>query len=332
MNILVTGGAGYIGSHTCVELLNAGHRVVVIDNFSNSDESVIENIERITGQHVTCYADDVRNRHVLYRIFSKEDIDVVIHFAGLKAVGESVKQPSFYYQHNLDCTLSLIREMHARGVKKLIFSSSACVYSEEGDPKKTEQHALAATNPYGMTKLIQERILEDAIKAGELDSVVILRYFNPIGAHESGLIGEDPKEAMNLAPVIAQYAAGMRKELCVFGDDYNSGDGTCIRDYIHVTDLAKGHLAAMEALKKHGISIYNLGTGRGHSVFEVIESFEKAIEHRLSYKVVDRRPGDVEAVWADNSKAVKELGWKPEFELDDMTKSLWNYFKTKYVV
>ncbi len=328
MKALVTGGAGYIGSHTVVELLNEGIDVVVADNLSNSSEEAIRRVERITGKRVKFYKADVCDKSAVEAIFDADKPDFVIHFAGLKAVGESVEKPVEYYRNNIDCTLTLLEVMKEKGVKKFIFSSSATVY---GDPAKlpvTEDFPLSTTNPYGTTKLFIERILQDAAFADKELSVVLLRYFNPIGAHESGLIGEDPKGIPNnLAPYIAKVAIGELPTIHVFGTDYPTKDGTGVRDYIHVVDLAKGHVAAIPKLNEAGVHIYNLGTGVGYSVLEVIAAFEKAVGKPLDKVMAPRRGGDIAACYASAEKAKRELGWEAKLTLDDMCESLWNFRK-----
>lgn len=327
MKILVTGGAGYIGSHTCVELLNSGYEVVVIDNFCNSKKEVIEKIETITGKKVILYEADVRNRDVLDTIFTEHTIDAVIHFAGLKAVGESVMMPLSYYQNNIDSTLTLCEAMAKYHCKKMVFSSSATVYGKPEHLPITEDMPLSVTNPYGATKLFIERILGDLYVSDPTWSIALLRYFNPIGAHESGLLGEDPNGIPNnLMPYIAKVASGELEELKVFGNDYDTIDGTGVRDYIHVVDLAKGHVKAIEkVLNTVGIEAYNLGTGVGYSVLQVIDAFEKNNHVKVKYCITDRRPGDIDACYADVSKAYRELNWKAQFTLDDMVKSAYQF-------
>jgi UDP-glucose 4-epimerase len=327
MNILVTGGAGYIGSHTCVELLNKGYGVVVIDNFANSCGESVKRVESITGKKVALYEGDVRDKKLLDKIFEENKIDWVIHFAGLKAVGESCVKPIEYYDNNLNGTLVLLQSMREHGCKKIVFSSSATVY---GDPKVlplTETcQTGGTTNPYGTSKYFQEIMLSDVYKADKEWTVVLLRYFNPVGAHESGLIGEDPKGIPNnLTPYIAKVAIGELKEVGVFGNDYPTPDGTGVRDYIHVVDLALGHVAAIEKIEKSGVFVYNLGTGIGYSVLDVVHAFEKACGHKLPYVIKPRRAGDIAACYADPSKAANELGWRATHTLDDMCSSLWNW-------
>ena len=317
MAILVTGGAGYIGSHTIVELLNTSREVVVLDNLSNSSEISLERVEKITGKKVPFYKGDVLDRGILRKIFAENKIESVIHFAGLKAVGESVREPLRYYQNNVTGSIVLVEEMLKAGVNTIVFSSSATVY---GDPQ---------TNPYGTSKYMVERILEDTVKAFPQLSAVILRYFNPVGAHASGLIGEDPNGIPNnLLPYISQVAVGKLKELSVFGSDYDTHDGTGVRDYIHVVDLALGHLKALE---KHqydaGCHIYNLGTGVGYSVLDMVKAFEKANNIEVPYKLVDRRPGDIATCYSNPKKAWEELGWKTQHGLDEMMRDTWNWQK-----
>ena len=327
MKILVTGGAGYIGSHTVVELLNRGHEVVVIDNFCNSSPKCLKRVEQITGKKVTVYASDVRDRAVLRKIFKKHAIDWVIHFAGLKAVGESCEMPLEYYDNNIGGTLVLLEEMKAHGCKKIVFSSSATVY---GEPERLPLDELCAvggtTNPYGTSKFMQELILNDVYASDKEWTVALLRYFNPVGAHESGLIGEDPKGIPNnLTPFIAKVAIGELKEIGVFGNDYDTPDGTGVRDYIHVVDLAKGHIAAIEKLTQAGVYTYNLGTGIGYSVLDVIHAFEKACGHALPYVIKPRRAGDIASSYTSPEKAKKELGWEALLGIDEMCASLWNW-------
>ena len=330
MSILVTGGAGYIGSHTVVELQNAGYDVVICDNLSNASEKVIGRIEALTGKTVPFYKTDIRDREGLTKIFENEKIDACIHFAGLKAVGESVAKPWEYYENNISGTLVLVDVMRKFGVKNIIFSSSATVYGTPSEIPITENCPKGTcTNPYGWTKSMLEQILTDIQKADSEWNVVLLRYFNPIGAHESGLIGEDPKGVPNnLMPYITQVAVGKRKKLSVFGNDYNTHDGTGVRDYIHVMDLAKGHVSALKKIRENvGLAVYNLGTGVGYSVLDVIHAFEKANGIRIPYEIGERRPGDVDANYSDPSKAWKELGWKTEKTLEDMCRDSWNWQK-----
>ncbi len=326
-NVLVTGGAGFIGSHTVVELLNSGFGVVVVDNLVNSCEESLTRVEKITGKAVKFYKNDVRDRAALDKIFEENKIDWVIHFAGLKAVGESCEMPIEYYDNNLNGTLVLLQAMRAHGCKKIVFSSSATVY---GDPEVlplTEQCKTGGTtNPYGTSKYFQEIMLGDVYKSDNEWTVVLLRYFNPVGAHESGLIGEDPKGIPNnLTPYIAKVAIGELKEVGVFGNDYPTHDGTGVRDYIHVVDLAKGHVASIDKIDANGVFVYNLGTGIGYSVLDVIHAFEKACGHKLPYVIKPRRAGDIAACYADAGKAKAELGWKAELGIDEMCASLWNW-------
>lgn len=326
MNILVTGGAGYIGSHTCVELLQSGHNVVVLDNLYNSKKEALRRVEQIAGRSVTFVEGDVRDGALLKTVFAEHPIDVVIHFAGLKAVGESVQKPVLYYENNIGGVLSLIHAMQDAGVYNIIFSSSATVYGVPKTVPIKENFPLSATNPYGRTKLMTEEILQDVFTADSRWSVVLLRYFNPIGAHESGLIGEYPKGIPNnLTPYIAQVATGKLKELKVFGSDYPTPDGTGVRDYIHVVDLAKGHVCALKKASEPGVHIYNLGTGVGYSVLQVIAAFEKASGKEIPYAFAPRRAGDVAENYADASKALEDLGWKTERGIDDMCRDLWKW-------
>ena len=329
MPVLVTGGAGYIGSHTCVELLNAGYDIVVVDNFSNSKPEVLNRIKEIAGRDFKFYAADLLDRNGLARIFSENCIEAVIHFAGLKAVGESVSIPLKYYYNNITGTIELCEAMARHGVKKIVFSSSATVY---GNPKSVpikEDFPLGPTNPYGRTKYMIEEILKDLYVSDNEWGVVLLRYFNPIGAHESGRIGEDPNGIPNnLMPYITQVAVGKMDKLNVFGNDYNTHDGTGVRDYIHVIDLAKGHLKALEkVMRGSGVDIYNLGTGTGYSVLDVVKTFEKVTGQVIPYVITDRRPGDIDMCYADPSKAFDELGWKAEKDLEDMCRDSWNWQK-----
>ena len=329
MKVLVTGGTGYIGSHTCVELLNEGYEVIIIDNLVNSKKDVVDKIESITKKKVKFYENDCCDKEALRKIFKEnKNIEAVLHFAGLKAVGESVKLPLKYYQNNLDSTLSLIEVMNEFNCKRIVFSSSATVY---GDPKKlpiTEDMEVGGTtNPYGTTKYFIERILKDVCISDKDFSAVLLRYFNPIGAHESGLLGENPNGIPNnLMPYIIKVATKELPLLNVFGDDYDTKDGTGVRDYIHVVDLAKGHIKALEkASKSTGVNIYNLGTGHGYSVLDLIKTFEKVNKIKVNYKIVERRPGDIATCYADPSKAYKELGWKAEKGIEDMCRDSYNF-------
>ena len=331
--VLVTGGAGYIGSHTVVELLNEGKEVVVIDNFSNSNEEVLDNIRKITNKDFKFYEIDYLDKEKLEKVFEENDIEFVLNFAGFKAVGESVEKPLEYYHNNMGGAVILLETMKKYNVKKFVFSSSATVY---GDPKVipiTEECEIGGTtNPYGTTKLFIEQILQDLYKSDNTWDICILRYFNPVGAHESGLIGEDPKGIPNnLMPYITKVAAGILPELSVFGNDYNTPDGTGVRDYIHVVDLAKGHLLALDKLNRenNGIFIYNLGTGKGYSVLEMINAFKKVNNVDVPYKIVERRAGDIATCYSDPSKAEKELGFKATKTLEDMMRDGWNYQKNK---
>ncbi len=327
MNILVTGGLGYIGSHTCVELLEAGYDIVVVDNLYNSDISVKDRIEKITGKTFKFYEDDVCDEKALEKIFSENKIDAVIHFAAYKAVGESVKLPLNYYENNLTSTIKLCKVMKRHKVNAFVFSSSATVY---GSPKTLpikEDFPLSTTNPYGSTKLYNEGILKDVSISDDKFSVIILRYFNPIGAHSSGILGEDPKGIPNnLMPYIVKVAAGELECLNVFGNDYNTHDGTGVRDYIHVVDLAKGHLKAIEkAMEEPGVKYYNLGTGTGYSVLDLVTTYEKVNNVKVPYKIVDRRPGDIDACYADPTKAYEELGWRAELGIEEMCRDSYLY-------
>jgi UDP-glucose 4-epimerase len=327
MRILVTGGAGYIGSHTCVELLKAGYEVVVVDNLSNSKEEAIHRVEEISHGRVEFHQVDLVDEAGLEAVFRRGRVEAVIHFAGLKAVGESVAQPLRYYHNNVTGTLVLLKVMGAHGVKDLVFSSSCTVYGEPQRVPVTEDFPLSATNPYGRTKLIIEDMLRDLYVADPSWNVALLRYFNPVGAHPSGRIGEDPNGIPNnLVPYIAQVAVGRLKQLSVFGGDYPTPDGTGVRDYIHVVDLATGHLKALEKLRqKPGVVAYNLGTGRGNSVLEVVAAFERASGREIPYRIVARRPGDVALTYADPSKAQRELGWRAELGLDEMCADVWRW-------
>ncbi len=328
MKILVTGGAGYIGSHTCVELLNEGYEVVVMDNLYNSSAKSLDRVQQITGKSLTFYQTDMLDRKGVHEIFEKEQIDAVIHFAGLKAVGESVAKPIEYYHNNMTGTLILCDEMRMHNVKNIIFSSSATVYGDPAQIPITEDCPKGIpTNPYGWTKSMLEQVLTDIHTSDPEWNVIILRYFNPIGAHKSGLIGEDPKGIPNnLLPYIAQVAIGKREKLGVFGNDYDTPDGTGVRDYIHVVDLAKGHVKAIRKLTdKDGVTIYNLGTGNGCSVMEVLHAFEKACGRKLPYEIKARRPGDIAACYSKCDKAAKELGWTAEYGIDEMCRDSWNW-------
>jgi len=327
MKILVTGGCGYIGSHTCVELLNENYEVVIIDNLSNSKEDVIDKIEKISNKKVKFYKGDLRDEALLKNIFKENNIDAVIHFAGLKAVGESVSYPLKYYENNIGSTISLLNIMNENNCKKIIFSSSATVYGSPETLPIKEDSKLSTTNPYGTTKLFIERILEDVYKSDNEYSIAILRYFNPIGAHKSGLIGENPNGIPNnLMPYIVKVATKELECLSIYGNDYDTHDGTGVRDYIHVVDLAKGHLSALKKiLNSKELNYYNLGTGNGYSVLDIINAFEKANNTKVNYKIVDRRPGDIASCYADPTKALKELNWKANKNIEDMCKDAYNY-------
>ena len=327
MRVLVTGGLGFIGSHTCCELLNEGHEIVVVDNLSNSKIEVIDKIKAITNKDFKFYQCDVCDYEAMNKIFEEQDIDAVIHFAAYKAVGESVKLPVMYYQNNLGSTLNLCKVMQELGCNNIVFSSSATVYGSPKELPIKEEFPLSTTNPYGSTKLMNEQILRDITIANPEFSVVILRYFNPIGAHESGLIGENPNGIPNnLMPYIVRVATGQLEILSVFGNDYETHDGTGVRDYIHVVDLAKGHLKAIEkANNSKGILYYNLGTGTGYSVLDLVNTFEKVNGIKVNYKIVERRPGDIAACYADPTKAYEELGWKAEKNIEDMCRDSYKY-------
>ncbi len=329
MNVLVTGGAGFIGSHTVVELLNEGYGVIVVDNLCNANKEALNRIEKITGKKVTFYETDVRDAAEMENIFATHKIDWVIHFAGLKAVGESVAKPIEYYDNNLISTLVLVETMKKFGVKNIVFSSSATVYGDPAElPLKETSIMNPTTNPYGTSKVMQEQILKDLCVANKEWNVVLLRYFNPVGAHESGLIGEDPKGIPNnLMPYVAQVASGKLKEIGVFGNDYPTPDGTGVRDYIHVVDLARGHVAAIKHLKNAGVHIYNLGTGNGYSVLDMIKAFGKACGKQLPYQIKPRRAGDIATCYASAEKAAKDLDWKAEYDLEKMCVDQWNWQK-----
>ena len=324
--ILVTGGCGYIGSHTVLELLNKNYDVVVVDNFSNSSYESIKRVQEITGKQVVFYEADIRDEKAMEDVFSKHAFDAVIHFAAFKAVGESCKMPLKYYENNISGTVALLQVMNRFGVKKIIFSSSATVY---GDPEKLpldESCRLSTTNPYGSTKLMMEGIMQDLYKSDNEWNVILLRYFNPVGAHESGRIGEDPKGIPNnLMPFVAQVASGKLQKINVFGNDYDTPDGTGVRDYIHVVDLALGHIAAIEQCQNSGMHIYNLGTGRGYSVLEMIHAFEKACGKTLPYEICARRPGDIAACYACPDKAKNELKWEAKFGIEEMCETQWKW-------
>ena len=328
MNVLVTGGAGYIGSHTCVELLERGYGVIVADNLVNSSAKSLERVQQITGKSLDFYEIDVRDRAALDRIFEKHDINCAIHFAGLKAVGESVAMPLEYYDNNLNSTITLCRAMKDHGVKNIVFSSSATVYSGDNEmPLKESSRTGMCTNPYGWTKYMSEQILRDTAFADEEWSIALLRYFNPIGAHKSGLIGEDPRGIPNnLMPFISQVAVGRRDHLSVFGDDYPTPDGTGVRDYIHVVDLARGHVAAIDYLMSHtGSEVFNLGTGTGYSVLDMVHAFEEANGVKIPYEITPRRPGDLPTCYADPKKSAEVLGWKAERTLVDMCRDSFRW-------
>ncbi|MDE6024595.1 MAG: UDP-glucose 4-epimerase GalE [Lachnospiraceae bacterium] len=328
MRILVTGGAGYIGSHTCVELLENGYEVVVVDNLYNASEKSLDRIREITGKELTFYQADIQDASAMHDIFDKEAVDCVIHFAGLKAVGESVAKPLEYYQNNIAGTLVLCDEMRKHGVKNIIFSSSATVYGDPAFIPITEECPKGTpTNPYGWTKHMIEQILTDFHTADSEWNVILLRYFNPIGAHKSGLIGEDPKGIPNnLLPYVSQVAIGKLSCLGVFGDDYDTHDGTGVRDYIHVVDLARGHVKAIDKLKENpGVKIYNLGTGKGYSVLDVVKAFEKACGHEIAYEIKPRRAGDIATCYSDATLAKKELGWTAEYGIDEMCSDSWRW-------
>ena len=331
MAILLPGGAGYIGSHTAVELLNAGKEIVIIDNFSNSKPEVLDKIKQITGKDFKFYEMDYSNKEELNKVFTENKIDAVLNFAGYKAVGESVKKPIEYYMNNISGALVLLDVMRAHNCKKFIFSSSATVYGDPATVPITEEFPTGGTtNPYGTTKLFIEQILKDIYNSDNSWDICILRYFNPVGAHESGLIGEEPQGIPNnLMPYVARVAAGILPELSVFGNDYDTPDGTGVRDYIHVVDLAKGHVKALEKLDKEheGLFIYNLGTGTGYSVLDMVKAFEKATGKEVKYKIAPRRSGDIAKCYADPAKAQIELGWVAEKNLDDMCKDSWHYIE-----
>ena len=334
MSIVVTGGAGYIGSHTVVELLNEGEEFIIIDNFSNSKPSSLDAIRKITGKDFKFYEIDYLDRKALEKVFEENpDIDSVLNFAGYKAVGESVRKPIEYYTNNISGALVLLDTMRKYNVKKFVFSSSATVYGEpERIPLTEECKTGGTTNPYGTTKLFIEQILKDLYESDNTWDIAILRYFNPVGAHETGLIGEEPKGIPNnLMPYVVRVAAGILPELSVFGDDYNTPDGTGVRDYIHVVDLAKGHLKALKKLEKEkqGLFIYNLGTGTGYSVLDMVNAFEKSTGKTVKYKITPRRPGDIATCYSNPEKAKNELNWQAERTLEDMCKDSWNYIKTQ---
>lgn len=325
--VLVTGGAGFIASHTNVELLNAGYEVVVVDNLCNSSKESLKRVEQLTGKQITFYEVDLVDEEALEGVFAKEKIDAVIHFAGLKAVGESCEIPLEYFDNNLCGTLNLLRIMREHGCKTLVFSSSATVYGKPETVPIKEDFPLSVSNPYGRTKLIIEDMLRDIYQADDSWDIALLRYFNPIGAHESGQIGEDPNGIPNnLMPYVAKVAGGELEMVNVFGDDYDTPDGTGVRDYIHVVDLAIGHIKALEKLEKHpGLVTYNLGTGVGYSVLDIIHNFEKACGHEVPYRIAERRPGDIDACYADPTKAKEELGWEAVRGIDKMCEDAWRW-------
>ena len=327
MKILVTGGAGYIGSHTCIELIKAGYRVVVVDNLCNSSLESLKRVEKLSGSDIPFYKVDVRDKVALTRVFKKYSIGGVIHFAGLKAVGESIEKPIEYYDTNVGGTFILAEVMRDFNCKTFIFSSSATVYGDPHTVPIKEDFPLSATNPYGRSKLIIEEFFQDVFVADDTWHIALLRYFNPVGAHKSGLIGEDPNDIPNnLIPYISQVAVGKLEKLSVFGGDYDTHDGTGVRDYIHVVDLAKGHVKALQALKsKPQVLIVNLGTGNGYSVLDMVKAFEKASGKNIPYQIVDRRPGDIATCYADPTFAVEKLDWKVEYELDEMCEDTWRW-------
>ncbi|MGN4672839.1 UDP-glucose 4-epimerase GalE [Bacillus cereus group sp. MYBK106-1] len=327
MAILITGGAGYIGSHTCIELLNNNYKIIVVDNLSNSSIESLNRVKEITGKQFEFYKEDVLNCEKMNEIFLENNIEAVIHFAGFKAVGESTKIPLTYYYNNIISTIVLCNVMQKHNVKNFIFSSSATVYGIPKTSPITEEFPLSVTNPYGQTKLMIEQIMRDVAKADDEWSIALLRYFNPFGAHQSGRIGEDPNGIPNnLMPYVTQVAVGKLKELNIFGNDYPTKDGTGVRDYIHVVDLAKGHVKALEkVIKTKGIEAYNLGTGKGYSVLEMVKAFEKVSGKKIPYKVIGRRPGDVAICFADVSKAKRELGWEAEYGLEEMCVDSWRW-------
>ena len=330
MNVLVTGGAGYIGSHTAVELIEAGYDAIIVDDLSNAKEDVIDRIETITGKRPVFYKEDCKDKEAMRKIFSENKIDAIIHFAAYKAVGESVQKPLEYYRNNLDSTLTLMEVMEEFGCKKFVFSSSATVYGPNNPyPYKEEMKAIESTSPYGWTKVMIERILTDYVTAHPDYCAVLLRYFNPIGSHPSGLLGDDPNGIPNnLMPYISRVAAGKLEKLTIFGDDYPTPDGTCQRDYLHVVDLAVGHLKALEyAENNSGVEAFNLGTGNGVSVMELVHAFEEANDMQLPYVIGPRREGDLPAFWADAQKAKDVLGWEAKYSVEDMCKSAWEFVK-----
>ncbi|MEM8498290.1 MAG: UDP-glucose 4-epimerase GalE [Pseudomonadota bacterium] len=327
MKVLVTGGAGYIGSHTCVQLLEAGHQAVVVDNLSNSSEEAVRRVEAITSKKLPLHKVDIRDADGLAEVFAQYDFDSVIHFAGLKAVGESVQKSLMYYQNNIQGTLTLCDAMAANNVRNLVFSSSATVYGDPATVPIKEDFPLSATNPYGRSKLMVEEILRDLNVSDDSWNIALLRYFNPVGAHASGTIGEDPSDIPNnLMPFISQVAVGKLEKLAVFGDDYPTPDGTGVRDYIHVEDLANGHLRALERLQgQPGVVTYNLGTGNGYSVLDMVKAFEKETGKPVAYEIVARRPGDIATCYADSSLANKELSWQATRNVEDMVRDAWKW-------
>jgi UDP-glucose 4-epimerase len=327
MNVLVTGGAGYIGSHTCVELLEAGHEVVVVDNLYNSKEESLRRVQEITGKSLTFHKVDLLDRDALRAVFEQHKLDAVIHFAALKAVGESVSMPLEYYHNNITGTIYLCEAMREFGVFDLVFSSSATVYGEDNEPPLVEDMRTSATNPYGWSKVMMEQVFRDWHVAESKTNIIMLRYFNPVGAHPSGRIGEDPNGIpLNLLPFVTQTAVGIREKLSIFGNDYPTPDGTCLRDYIHVVDLAQGHVKALEKLSDSpGAQAYNLGTGRPYSVLEVIETFMRVTDQDVPYEIVERRPGDLPTSFADPSKANQELDWQATRTLDEMCADAWRW-------
>ena len=330
MNVLVTGGAGYIGSHTAVELIEAGYDAIIVDDLSNAKEDVIDRIETITGKRPVFYKEDCKDKEAMRKIFAENKIDAIIHFAAYKAVGESVQKPLEYYRNNLDSTLTLMEVMEEFGCKKFVFSSSATVYGPNNPyPYKEKMKAIESTSPYGWTKVMIERILTDYVTAHPDYCAVLLRYFNPIGSHPSGLLGDDPNGIPNnLMPYISRVAAGKLEKLTIFGDDYPTPDGTCQRDYLHVVDLAVGHLKALEyAENNSGVEAFNLGTGNGVSVMELVHAFDEANDMQLPYVIGPRREGDLPAFWADAQKAKDVLGWEAKYSVEDMCKSAWEFVK-----
>ncbi len=327
MKILVTGGSGYIGSHTVLELLEAGYETVVLDNLCNSSEEALKRVEKITGKKAAFYQADIRDQEAMNKIFAEEKPEAVIHFAGLKAVGESVQKPLMYYDNNIAGTVALLNAMKEHGCKKIVFSSSATVYGKPASVPIREDFPLSVTNPYGRTKLMIEEILGDVYTADNTWDIILLRYFNPIGAHESGLIGEDPEGIPNnLLPYVAKVAVGRLEKVNVFGNDYDTPDGTGVRDYIHVVDLARGHVKAIEKIVQNpGLKIYNLGTGNGYSVLDIIHAFSKACGHDIPYVIGPRRAGDIDMCYADPQKAYEELNWKAEYDLNKMCEDTWRW-------